>query len=410
MRGRIAVIASLLAACAGSNVQQSAQDAGQLGSVAPGADAGTADNGADAGTMIACSLADAGPVWTIKNDVDPYGNGLFYNGAGSDSAGGVWVSWAANGGHSSSSGWIGVDRDGVPRTSHFDGADYQPSSGNTWHAWTVAGGLVFGGAGAIFDATDGGARAGWDGALPPEADAGTYHWEFALAADGNRSVFGLTDIWAGTEVHTLLTEIDSSGHTVWQRAFDDGFPQGIALDESGTTQLAFHDVTIGLDADGRTLYTAPWNDPQGGVPFAAGGGHVYRGDRTLLDAVDGSPSLTLPFEPDGSAVLTATRILVREADGMHTGKLAAVSPSTGAVLWERPIANDPSYALAISGAYVLVIDPANALHFVRQDGADALVCQLPEHSSPGVLLPGGRLVIAHDGDLSAYDLPLDLEP
>jgi hypothetical protein len=281
-----------------------------------------------------------------------------------------------------------------------------------WHPAPIpADGFLFG-TDRIASATDGGLVASWDGKLPAVSDGGTFRYDDGLAADGHRSVFARTDLWAGSPVSTLLTEMATDGATVWQRVFEgSGFARGIALDEGGTTHVLFDEAHLVLDSDGGTLFTAPLAQPawMGPIFLAAGGGRVYLGDRTLLDARDGSVSATLAFQPIGPALLTASRIVVQENVPGSNGPLHSVDLATGALEWTREMAPVPS-PFRIAGRFVLVLDPGHVIHFVQDDGRDALACQLPSDArGVGVLLERGRLVVPRGTSIDAYDLPIPLD-
>jgi hypothetical protein len=385
------------------------------------ADAGAIAEEPDAGSaapVVACSLADATPVWSLLEDLDQNGNGIFYISVSSDSAGGLFVRYGTNAGNASSLGWFTASRDGERRPATFVSEDCQPATPCSSQQWTAAGGFVAGSSGSIESPIDGSVLASWDGALPPEASGSSFPFPLLVATDGKRVVFAVSDDWSGSRM--LVTELDSAGRTIWQRVFADGYPYALAIDEAGTTHLAFAAMNIGLDATGQTLFTQPMPalDFPRTFAFAAGGGRLYRAERTLVSAFDGSPSTVLPFEPHGPASLSASRMLVRAgtdlSNGLAEGPLAAMEPSSGAILWEREMrAGDYSIdgLFSENGQYVMVIDPQDVLHFVQEDGSDALACALPPNvSGPGVLLPGGRLVFVQDGSLVAFDLPLKLEP
>jgi hypothetical protein len=392
------------------------------GSTAAATDAGTdaglgqaMDGGTLGGSRLACSPSgELTLVWSLQAFHDRWRNDYYqtFEHASSDTVGGVLVYRGGSAGHGTYWGWFTVDADGGSRIADLPGGSCMPTSPCIYEGWVAVNGLLFGSHGVVRSAMDGSYLAAWDQKVAAEAaDAGPYPYPSVLAADDRRSVFAFTNRWAGTDVHTLLTEIGLDGGTVWQRTFEHGFPIGLALDEGGTTHVAFHDVHVALAADGRTLFTAPMppDGPSSYHPFNAGGGRVYNSERTLLDARDGHVALMLPFQPEGPAILTAERILVREMVAGGSGPLVAFDVASKKILWKRDMgrgAYDSSFTTA--GRLVLVVDTQRVLHFVQPDGTDALACQI-DADAPGVLLPG-RLVIARRTSLDAYDLPVPLGP
>ena len=383
-------------------------------------DAGVAsdDGGINGGVRLNCTPSgELVPAWSLVAPFDrfrPNDTYQWYRDARSDSAGGVLVDVDGSAGWATYTGFFTTDRDGrirIPFQSVSSCHAAQPLC--LWESPPIAADrYLFRSGGGIQSALDGGLVAGWDGNAPLTPDGGTFRYDNVLAADGHRAVFAKTDLWAGSPVQTLLTEIGLDGGTIWQRIVSDGFPRGIALDESGTAHLLFDDMQMAFDADGRTLFTMALTQPASTPPFVflnAGGGRVYWSDRTLLDARDGGVSARLPFQPIGSALLTPSRIIVQERVGDAYGPLHAVDLATGAIVWTRDVIFWwPSFRIA--GRFVLVLDPDRTIHLVDADGRDALACQLPTDAlGVGVLLTGGRLVVPRGASVDAYDLPFPLD-
>ena len=394
------------------------QDAGNLlrdAGVEPDAGVTAPDAGGDGGTRLGCAPSgELVQVWSLMAPVDrvrPNDTYQSYYDARSDSAGGVFVAVGGSAGHSAYGGFFTVDREGTSRIPFATTYSCHPAHPPClWEAGPIAaGGFLFGPSGGIASALDGGLVAAWDGQMPLTPDGGTFRYDDALAADGHRSVFTKTDIWAGNPVETLVTQIGLDGGTAWQRVFEGGFVRGLELDEGGTTHLLFDDREVALDVDGGTLFTAALPSAASHVFLAAGGGRLYLSGRTLLDARTGAGVATLPFEPIGPALLTPSRILVQENLAGAYGPLHGVDLGKGSVAWTRDVLGS-SESFRIAGEFVLVLDPDRVLHFVDRAGRDALACQLPaDAQGAGVLLEGVRLVVPRGSSVDAYDLPIPLD-
>lgn len=265
---------------------------------------------------------------------------------------------------------------------------------------TARNGRVFSSRGTAWASADGHVVYQIDPA-PPGFFPSSYGSESLVASNGTVAAFVWNDY--RTPASSLVTAVDGDGRTIWRRSFSH-VADAAAVDDSGITLLRFYPADLmAIDADGRTLYTQTAD----GYQLQAANGRFHLGGRTVSRVADGTAAATLPFDPAGSAILTGARLFVSRAKNSRPATLASVDLGTADIVWERPLLDNDDHRrqFSLSGDRTVFIDPQHLLHVLSADGADVIGCKVAPDVSAPVLLPGGRLALARDGDIEVYDLP-----
>jgi outer membrane protein assembly factor BamB len=212
------------------------------------------------------------------------------------------------------------------------------------------------------------------------------------ATNGDLTVFAVEGNAPDSTRFGAIVALGTAGEVLWQRAAVGARYSAIAVDDSGIAFVQQEGGSVeAVDRSGVTLYElAP------STCLEAAFGRVYRCDHVVRDARDGMPALTLPFDPSGAAVLTASRIVVADASGdIHSLDLA-----TGQPIWSRT-------AKIFAGAandVVLLVGADERIHVVGPDGGDRVSCSVLPDPVVGMALVGSQLVVGAGIRLGAFDL------
>jgi hypothetical protein len=375
-------------------------------------DAGIPDaGGPDAGTAaIDCAPYGAAQLaWEIVGYQNPANNYLasLYAATGGDGLDGVVINHIILSGQEETQIRGTYGPDGVVRIGAIAGLFCHPVLGCSQSFAVARNGRVFSSEGAVWASADGHLIYRIDPAPPGALGFSGKHLEL-VGSDGTNAAFVFND-WHVLPTTSLVTAVDGSGTTLWQRAF----PQqvaSVAVDEGTRITLLrwfpAPEVTA-IDSSGNTLYTVP---ATGSVPdLQAAGGRFYVGGQSILSASDGTPALTLPFAP-GFPVLTSSRLVAVHADQAGRTLVSSFDLASAKVSWEREALSPGNSTLppfTLSDERTLVLDPDRVLHVVEADGSDAIACKLAPDANSPVLLSGGRLAVSVSGNvrLQVYDLP-----